>query len=88
MNTTTPPARFVVHLIIDRAMLIWEIALSSYERLVNITGLGITFQVPEKNTCLRVFQYMSPETIPYGRFCWNQECQLCRISYSYRNERR
>jgi NADH dehydrogenase/NADH:ubiquinone oxidoreductase subunit G len=53
-----------------------------YERLVNITVLGKAFQVPEKNTCLRAFQYMSPETIPYGRFCWNQECQLCRISYT------
>ena len=53
-----------------------------YQRLVNITVLGKPFQVPEKNTCLRVFQYISPETIPYGRFCWNQECQLCRISYT------
>ena len=53
-----------------------------YERLVNITVLGKAFQVPEKNTCLRAFQYMSPETIPYGRFCWNQECQLCRVSYT------
>jgi NADH dehydrogenase/NADH:ubiquinone oxidoreductase subunit G len=53
-----------------------------YERLVNITVLGKAFPVPEKNTCLRAFQYMSPETIPYGRFCWNQECQLCRVSYT------
>jgi len=53
-----------------------------YERLVNITVLGKAFQVPEKNTCLRAFQYISPDTIPYGRFCWNQECQLCRISYN------
>ena len=52
-----------------------------YERLVQITVLGKEFHVPDKNTCLRVFQYMSPETIPYGRFCWNQECQLCLISY-------
>lgn len=52
-----------------------------YERLVTITVLGKPFQVPEKNTCLRVFQFISPDTIPYGRFCWNQECQLCRISY-------
>jgi len=57
-----------------------------YERLVNITVLGKAFQVPEKNTCLRVFQYISPETIPYGRFCWNQECQLCRISYTMANQ--
>jgi NADH dehydrogenase/NADH:ubiquinone oxidoreductase subunit G len=57
-----------------------------YERLVNITVLGRPFSVPEKNTCLRAFQYMSPETIPYGRFCWNQECQLCRISYTMANQ--
>jgi len=29
---------------------------------------------------LRCFQFISPETIPYGRFCWNQECQYCRVS--------
>ncbi len=50
-----------------------------YERLVEITILGKKFQVPEKNSVLRCFQYISPETIPYGRFCWNQECQYCRI---------
>lgn len=53
----------------------------NYERLVNITILDKPFEVPEKNTCLRAFQYVSPETIPYGRFCWNQECQLCRVTY-------
>ena len=53
-----------------------------YEKLVEIAVLGKKFQVPEKNTCLRVFQYISPETIPYGRFCWNQECQLCRVAYT------
>ena len=52
-----------------------------FEKLVEITIMGKKFQVPEKNTCLRVFQYVSPETIPYGRFCWNQECQLCRVTY-------
>ncbi len=51
-----------------------------FERLVEITIKGKTFQVPEKNTVLRCFQYLSPETIPYGRFCWNQECQYCRIT--------
>ena len=51
-----------------------------YERLVEITILGKTFQVPEKNSVLRCFQFISPETIPYGRFCWNQECQYCRIT--------
>ena len=50
-----------------------------YERLVEIKVLGKTFEVPEKNTILRCFQYISPETIPYGRFCWNQDCQYCRV---------
>ena len=50
-----------------------------YERLVEIKILGKTFEVPEKNTILRCFQYLSPETIPYGRFCWNQDCQYCRV---------
>ncbi len=51
-----------------------------YERLVEITVQGKKFQVPEKNSVLRCFQFISPETIPYGRFCWNQECQYCRIT--------
>jgi len=50
-----------------------------YERLVEIKILGQTVLVPEKNTVLRCLQYLSPETIPFGRFCWNQECQYCRI---------
>ena len=52
-----------------------------FERLVRIRILGKSFDVPEKNMLLRCFQYISPETIPYGRFCWNQECQTCRVSY-------
>ena len=51
-----------------------------YERLVEITIMGKTFLVPEKNSLLRAFQFISPETVPYGRFCWNQECQYCRVS--------
>lgn len=50
-----------------------------YEKLVEITVLGKKFQVPERNTVLRAFQFISPETIPYGRFCWNQDCQYCRV---------
>jgi NADH dehydrogenase/NADH:ubiquinone oxidoreductase subunit G len=57
-----------------------------YEKLVEITVTGKKFKVPEKNTCLRAFQFISPETIPYGRFCWNQECQLCRVVYRIENQ--
>lgn len=52
-----------------------------FERLVRIKIKGKTCEVPEGNMLLRCFQYVSPETIPYGRFCWNQECQTCRVSY-------
>ncbi len=46
-----------------------------YEKLVEISVFGKKFQVPERNSLLRCFQFISPETIPYGRFCWNQDCQ-------------
>lgn len=53
-----------------------------FDRLVRIRIMGKSFDVPEKNMLLRCFQYLSPETIPYGRFCWNQECQTCRVAFS------
>jgi hypothetical protein len=55
--------------------------LHPYDRLVSISILGKPFQIPENNVCLRGFQFLSPETISYGRYCWNQDCQYCRISY-------
>ena len=51
-----------------------------YEKLVEITIMGKKFHVPERNSLLRCFQFISPETIPYGRFCWNQDCQYCRVT--------
>jgi predicted molibdopterin-dependent oxidoreductase YjgC len=52
-----------------------------FEKLVKITVLGREFEVPEGNILLRAFQYLAPEDVPYGRFCWNEECQYCRIKY-------
>jgi hypothetical protein len=48
--------------------------------------LGKTFLVPERNSLLRAFQFISPETIPYGRFCWNQDCQYCRVDCQLSDE--
>jgi hypothetical protein len=59
-----------------------------YEKLVEITVLGKTFLVPERNSLLRAFQFISPETIPYGRFCWNQECQYCKVNCQLSDEER
>ena len=50
-------------------------------RLVKIFILGKPYRVPEHTTCLRAFQYLSPENVSYGRFCWNQECHTCLIGY-------
>ena len=51
-----------------------------YERLVKIRLLKKTVEVPEKNSLLRCFQFLSPETIPYGRFCWNGDCKNCFVT--------
>jgi hypothetical protein len=52
-----------------------------YDRLVKISVLGQPFEVPENNPLLRCFQYLAPDTISYGRFCWNEDCQYCRVTY-------
>ena len=52
-----------------------------FEKLVRITVKGREYEVPDSNTLLRVFQYLAPDTVPYGRFCWNEDCQYCRVSY-------
>jgi 2Fe-2S iron-sulfur cluster binding domain len=51
-----------------------------YEKLISITIRGRKFAVPENQILLRAFQYLCPDTIPYGRYCWNEECQYCRVS--------
>jgi predicted molibdopterin-dependent oxidoreductase YjgC len=56
-----------------------------FTRLVKITILGRAFEVPENNTLLRCFQYLAPEAVSYGRFCWNEDCQYCRVSYDLGN---
>ncbi len=50
-----------------------------FERLVEIEIGGAPKQVPENNTLLRCFQFLSMETISYGDFCWNGDCLNCRV---------
>ena len=52
-----------------------------YEKLVEISIFGKKFQVPERNSLLRCFQFISPETIPYGRFCWNQDREMLACKF-------
>ena len=53
-----------------------------FDKLVKITIGDKEFEVPEDNMLLRGFQYLSPEDISYGRFCWNEECQYCRVNFN------
>jgi len=50
-----------------------------FEKLVKIEILGEAASVPENNTLLRCFQYLSLETISYGDFCWNGDCANCQV---------
>lgn len=52
-----------------------------YETLVKIEILGKTYEVPGNNMVLRCLQYLAPENVAYGRFCWNEDCQYCRVTY-------
>ncbi len=56
-----------------------------YSRLVRITILGKEFEVPENNPLLRCFQFLAPDEVSYGRFCWNEDCQYCRVTYDLGN---
>ena len=52
-----------------------------FDKLVKISLAGKDFEVPEGNMLLRALQYLSPEEVANGRFCWNEECQDCRVSF-------
>ena len=52
-----------------------------FEKLVRITVKGKDFEIPENNMLLRGFQYLAAENISYGKFCWNEECQYCRVTF-------
>jgi hypothetical protein len=54
-----------------------------YEKLIKIMLGEKEFEVPEGNMLLRGMQYLSPEDISYGRFCWNEECQYCRVNFDF-----
>jgi hypothetical protein len=50
-----------------------------YGKLVRIEILGRARMVPENNSLLRCFQFLSMESISYGDFCWNGECLNCQV---------
>jgi hypothetical protein len=75
-NVCAPGLEFPVPVMSSNSSL-----LRPFTRLVTIEVLGRTVDVPENNPLLRCLQYLAPEAISYGRFCWNEDCQYCRVVY-------
>jgi len=50
-----------------------------FDKLVEIEILGEKHEVPENNSLLRCFQFISMETVSYGDFCWNGNCANCQV---------
>lgn len=50
-----------------------------FDRLIEIEILSDCYEVPENNTLLRCFQFISIETISFGDFCWNGDCLNCQV---------
>jgi hypothetical protein len=51
-----------------------------YQKLLHVDVLGRDIEVPEHNSLLRGFQFAAPQTISYGRFCWNGTCNNCTVT--------
>ena len=56
----------------------WDL-FEPFERLIEIEILGRKVRVPENNTLLRCFQYLSMESVSMGDFCWNGDCLNCQV---------
>jgi hypothetical protein len=52
-----------------------------FSRLIKIAVRDKPFEVPENNALLRCLQYLAPNDVSYGRFCWNEDCQYCRVTF-------
>jgi len=55
------------------------VPLHGSDHSVSIEILGERFELPAGNFLLRGLQTLAPDTIPFGRFCWNEDCQHCRV---------
>jgi hypothetical protein len=54
-------------------------AFEPFERLIEIEILGEKVFVPENNSLLRCFQYLSIRDVSQGDFCWNGDCANCQV---------
>ena len=52
-----------------------------FERLVDIEIEGTSFKVPGNNILLRCVQFIVDQGMVLGRFCWNNECGNCELTW-------
>jgi predicted molibdopterin-dependent oxidoreductase YjgC len=51
-----------------------------YEKLVKLRVLEKGLEVPENNTLLRCYQFLDPDAVAMGNFCWNGDCHNCQVT--------
>ena len=51
-----------------------------YEKLLRVDVMGREVTMPDRNTLLRGFQFVAPQRISYGKFCWNGTCNNCTVT--------
>lgn len=56
-----------------------EDVFEPFDKLIVVEICGERREVPENNSLLRCFQFLSPEIVSYGDFCWNGDCLNCRV---------
>jgi len=54
-----------------------------YEKLVEITLLGKKFQVPERNSLLRCFQFISRRPFRTAAFAGIRIANYCRVTWNF-----
>src|SRR5271154_1379019 len=58
-----------------------SILFRPFTRLIKTKIRGKQFEVPENNALLRCLRYLALDDVSYGRFCWNEDCQYCRVTF-------
>jgi NADH dehydrogenase/NADH:ubiquinone oxidoreductase subunit G len=56
-----------------------------FDRLVEIEIRGRRHEVPENNSLLRCFQFLSIESVSRGDLCWNGDCLNCQVWLAQEN---
>ena len=52
---------------------------ATYEELIEIEVCGRIFNVPERNSLLRCFQFLELDRVSAGNYCWNGDCSSCMV---------